>query len=90
MDCVSIELGHLISSSESSRLVTLGVCRHLDGVEASWPGDLLKEACEKTRAICEWLGARHLRSGVRATLVKRGVGSVWNRSKCLDLPRRKA
>ena len=23
--------------------------------------------------VCEWLGARHLRSGVRATLVERGI-----------------
>ena len=23
--------------------------------------------------VCDWLGARHLRSGVRATLVERGV-----------------
>ena len=22
-----------------------------------------KKACEKTRAVCEWCGARHLRSG---------------------------
>ena len=55
MDCVSIELRHLISSSECSRLVTLGVCRHLDGVEASCVGDLLKEACEKTRAVVSGL-----------------------------------
>ena len=55
MDCVSIELRHLIGSSESRRLVTLGVCRHLDGVEASCVGDLLKEACEKTRAVVSGL-----------------------------------
>ena len=42
------------------------------------------EACEKTRAICEWLGARHLRSGVRATLVDRGDKfKSWSRSKRL-------
>ena len=51
MDCVSIELRHLIRSSESLWLVTLGVCRHLDGVEASCIGDLLKEACEKARRL---------------------------------------
>ena len=62
-----LELRHLISSSESPRLVTLGVCRHLDGVEASCAGDLLKEGCEKTMVVCEWFGARHLRSGGRAT-----------------------
>ncbi len=53
-----LELRHLIGSSERLRLVTLGVCRHLDGVEASCAGELLKEGCEKTRAVCEWLGAR--------------------------------
>ena len=42
------------------------------------------EACEKTRANCEWLGARHLRSGVRATLVDRGDKfKSWSRSKRL-------
>nr|CCI55430.1 PH01B031C15.13 [Phyllostachys edulis] len=29
-------------------------------------GELLKEDCEKTRAVCEWCGARHLRSGGRS------------------------
>ena len=50
-----LELRHLISSSESPRLVTLDVCRHLDGVEASWFGDLLKEGCEKTRTFVSGL-----------------------------------
>ena len=31
------------------------------------------------------IGARHIRSGVRATLVERGVGSVWNRSNWFGL-----
>ena len=68
MDYISIELRHLIRSSErlrlvkhlirsseSFRLVTLGVYRHLDAVEASWPGDLLKEGCEKTQAVVSGL-----------------------------------
>ncbi len=76
----------MIGSSESLRFVTLGVCRPLDGLELLCAGELLKEACEKSRAVCEWLGARHLRSGERATLVERGVGSVWSRSKTLDFP----
>ena len=63
-----LELRHLIRSSESLRFVTLSVCRHLDGVEASCVGDLLKEACEKKRAVCEWCGARHLRSGGKSNL----------------------
>ena len=49
VDFVSVELRFLIHSSESRRLVTLGVCRLLDGVEGVMRGDLLKEGCEKTR-----------------------------------------
>lgn len=78
-----LELRHLISLSESSRLVTLGVCRHLDDVEASWFGDLLKEGCEKTGAFVSGLvltisGAEEEQPQWIEVLVRFGTGpSGW-------------
>ena len=34
---------HLVRVKQEAWLITLGVCRHLDGVEASWSDDLLKK-----------------------------------------------
>ena len=83
-----LEFRHLICSSERLRLVTLGVCRHLDGVKASWFGDLLKEGCEKTRAFVSGLVLAISGVEEEQPRVNRGVGSCWNQSKWLDLPQR--